>query len=117
MWRVAAGHVFTRMATEAVRCSSFEYIIQMARGAGQCSVHAGESKSCVFRMIEAGPEPTIQVVTALAGCWKARADVVDHGGLEVLLVAGIAGCRESHELPGGCVLVTLLALNQRVSAD
>ena len=79
-------------------------------------MHASKRKPGVFEVIKAGSEPAVHAVTTLAGSRKSRADVVDHRRMEVLLMAGIARCRQAHKLTGGGVLVTLLALHQGVGS-
>lgn len=63
-------------------------------------------------MVEFRIEPAVHRMTALAGCRESQADVIDNGSKKVLLVAGIAGGRQADKLPGGCVLVTIFALQQ-----
>ena len=88
----------------------------MASSAGKSRVRAGQCITGVFQVVKLGVEPAVHRVTALAGGWEAKPDVVDHWGKIVLLMAGVAGSRQADELAGGGILVAVFALRQLVRA-
>ena len=88
----------------------------MAGSTGESCVRAGQCITGVFQVVKLGVEPGVHRVTVLAGSREAKPDVVDHRGQIVLLMAGVAGRRQSDELAGGGVLVAVFALRQLVRA-
>ena len=103
------------VASKASRRRALELVVDVAGRALQCGVHAGERKTCHRKMIELGSEPAVHRVARLTR--DRKAGVVDDRRLEVLLMAVVAGCRESHELPDSSALVARGAFQSRVRAD
>lgn len=68
-------------------------------------------------MVKLRIEPGIHGVAGLARGRETCGNVVQNLRLEVLLVAGVAGCRESSELADRRVLVAVVALQQCMGAD
>src|SRR5579864_3728900 len=112
-WIVAICEV-GRVAGVTLRRRSFEYVIGVACDAGECGVRAGERISGVLQVVKLGIEPAVHGVAALAGIGQTKSDVIENGGKEVFLVAGIAGGGQADELSDGGLLVALFALHQRV---
>jgi len=67
-------------------------------------------------MIELGVEPAVHRMTTGALGGKTESDVIEHRGLEVLLVARIASGGQADKLPGGRLLVALVAVHHGVRA-
>lgn len=112
--RVVGGVVVGAVAGIAGGRRSGENIVNVACGAGQSGMHPGQREPGEFEVVEAGAEPTVHGVAALAGGGEAQGNVVDDRRLEVLPMAGVAGGRQSLELPGRGILVALVALRQGV---
>src|ERR1035438_9238879 len=93
---------------------SGENVVNVACGAGQSGVHPGQREPGELEVVEAGAEPTVHGVAALAGGGEAQRNVVENRRLEVLLMAGVTSRRQSLELPGRGILVALVALHQGV---
>ena len=55
------------MACIASRWSALEVVVDMAGGAVQCGMHAGEGKAGHFKMIEFGSKPVVHRVAILTG--------------------------------------------------
>ncbi len=103
------------VAPEARRRRALELVVEVAGLALQCSVHTGKRKPGHRKMIELGSEPAVHRVARFAR--DRKAGVIDDRCLEVLLMAVVAGCRESHELPNSSALVARGAFQRRVRAD
>lgn len=113
--RVICSLEISGVTCVAVCRGSREDIVDVARGAGQGCVHSGEGEAGDFEVVEPGVEPTVHGVTGFAGGGETERYVVENRGQEVLLVAGIASCREPLELPGSGVFVTGIALHHGMS--
>ena len=116
MVRIVRAHVIGRVAGVALGRSSLECVVGVAGSTGKSCVRAGQCITGVFQVVKLGVEPAVHRMTALAGSREAKPDVVDHRGQIVLLMAGVAGRRQSDELAGGGVLVAVFALRQLVRA-
>jgi hypothetical protein len=91
MRRIVAVCKVGRVARKTVRRRSFEHVVDMAGGAGQCRVHPGQCVSGVLQVIEFRIEPTVHRVATFAGGWEPGCDVIQYRGQKILLVAGITG--------------------------
>jgi len=80
-------------------------------------VHPGQCKAGELQMIELGADPAIHAVAAFAGRREVTSFMVDDRSQVVLLMAGIAGCREPLKLSAGRILVALVALHQGMRSD
>ena|ERR1017187_1391944 len=89
--RIGGCNEFFLVASITSRRRSFETVVDVASGALQRGMHAGESKARHLQVIEAGSEPVVNGMTGLACSGEARLHVIDNSGLEVLLVTGITG--------------------------
>src|ERR1035441_8607203 len=104
------------MARIAVYRRPGEDIVDVAIRAGQRGVRPGESVAGVLQVIELGPEPAIHRVAAFASGRESGSYVIDDRCLKILLMAGVAGGRESLELPYSGALMAFVALHQSVCA-
>jgi len=102
---VLCGKESVLMAVVASRGRSLELIVDVARSTVERGMHPGESEAGIFQVIELGAKPGVHGMAVLAGSWKTRRNVVKHGCLEVLLMAGVAGRGEAAKLPHGCALM------------
>lgn len=68
-----------------------EYVVHMTGGAGQGRVRASECVACKFQVVELGVEPRIDGVAGLACRGESGRNVIEYGGMKVLLMAGVAG--------------------------
>ncbi|SRR6266567_3095721 len=89
--RVIGRDKILLMARIAGGWGALEPVVEMAGDAVQGGVHAGEREAGHLEMIEFGPEPVVHGVAALASGGETGRDVIDYGGFEVLLMAGVAG--------------------------
>jgi hypothetical protein len=92
-------------------------VVDVAGGAFERGVHAGKRIPGEFEVIEARSEPIIHGVATFTRSRESRGDVVNHRCLVILLMARIAGRRESHKLSCGCAFVARFALQHGVRAD
>src|SRR6266567_1782430 len=89
--RVIGRDKILLMARIAGGWGALEPVVEMAGDAVQGGVHAGEREAGHLEMIEFGPEPVVHGEAALASGGETGRDVIDYGGFEVLLMAGVAG--------------------------
>lgn len=91
--RIVGIHKIGRVARIAGRRCSSEDIVDVTSRARQCGVSPGQRIAREFQVIELCIEPGIHRVTRLAGCREPRRYMIEHRGLKILLVAGVAGGR------------------------
>jgi len=83
----------------------------MTFSARQRSVGAGERIPGVLQVVELGVEPTIERMATGAIGGKAHSNVIEDGGLEILLMARVATRGQPHKLAHSGLFVALLALH------
>lgn len=88
--RIVGGIEIRIVARVARRRSILEDVIQVAGGTGEGSMHAGQRIAGVFQVVKFGVEPAVHGVATLAGGGEAERCVIEDGGAEVLLMAGVA---------------------------
>ena len=115
--RISRRDKLLLMARVAGCRGAFEPVVDVARDAVERGVHSGECKASQLEMIEFGPKPVVHGVAAFAGDGKTRSNVIEGGGFEVLLMAGVAGGGQALELPAGGAFVACLALHHGMRAD
>ena len=116
MIRICRAVVVLGVAAETGRRCARELSADMAGGAFQCGVHAGEGEAGELQVIELRTEPGIHGVTHLAGGRKVHRTVIEVWDGVLLGVARVAIRAESDKLPGSGVRVAILALQGRVGA-
>lgn len=79
-------------------------------------MHPRQCIAGIFQMVEFGIKPAIHGVATIAGGRKAKCCMIDDRGLEILLVARIAGCREPGKVAGGGILMALVAFHEGMCA-
>lgn len=88
----------------------------MACGAFKCGVRASKGITGVAKVVELRVKPAVHRVTGLAGGREAQTDVINNRSKKVLLMAGIAGRRQAHELARRGILVAIFALQKRMGS-
>lgn len=110
--RIIAVLVVGRVARVALRRRSLVHIIDVARDAWQRSVRSRKCVARIFQVVKLGVEPTVHRVAGLAGGWEIKPPVIHHRREKVLLMARVAARGQARELPGGRLLVALVACHQ-----
>ena len=108
--RIVGSVVVLGVTTVAIGRRPLVLSADMACGALQRSVRTGEGKT-IFRMIDLGAEPTIEIVALDTVCGKTRGHVVRLRALVGLCMAGNTIRRQSEVLSGGRALVTGLTVD------
>ena len=90
MVRVGGTGVILRVAGVARSRSAGELIVQMACGTVELGVHATQSESREFQVVELRPHPRIHAVAAVACNGETARAVVKHGCCKLLRVTEVA---------------------------
>ena len=115
---VRRGVEILGMAAVAIRRRALESSADVARGALERRVRAGESEPGELEMVELGVEPGVRAVARFAGRGEVERLVVRiHGFLEIRVVARKAGGLKTGELANGLSLVAIGAFQHRVRAE
>ena len=87
---VLGGNELLAMAGVAIRCGSFEFVIDMAGIAIERCMHPGQCETSELQMIKLRAKPRIHGVTRLAGRREAKPGMIEDRRLKVLDMAAIA---------------------------
>ena len=122
--REGGGHVIgirgsikvSGVAAVAIHGSSLELAADVARGAIQLGVHAGQREAGDRRMIERCAEPVVRAVAGFAGRGEIQRFVVNHARRVQVIhhVAGSAVRAQAGELPHGGIRVARNAVQRRM---
>src|SRR6476659_2834134 len=104
------------MASHAIHRRALISATNVARGAFQARMHAGEAKAGHPQVVECRAHPGIHGVTLAAIRWELQRHVIWHRLLKLPGVTTDTVGRKSLKLPRGRALMAVVALQQRVCA-
>lgn len=115
---VCGAVVIVGMAAVAIRGRASKLSVEMAGGAGQRGMRAGEGETGKFKVVELGVKPGVHAVAGFAGRGKIQRLVVGiEGLLKVGVMAGNAAGWQSHELADGFAFVAINAIQHGMGAE
>lgn len=115
--RICSLLVIGQVAAHTIGGRAFIFAADVARGAVQRGVHAGQSEAGELQVIEARAEPRVHGVAQLATGAEAGCHVAGTSSpLERLRVAGVALGRHRGEVAQSTIFVTRGAVQRRVGS-
>lgn len=96
---------------------AFVHVIHVTRSARQVCMSASKRVPRDLQMVELGIEPRVHCVAALTRGGEVAGNVIDDGCVKVLLMTGETSGGKAGKLAGCCVLMAVVALQERMRAN